>query len=632
MENPSILRMEAFEQLVLKHYGVVYLTAYARLANRELAEDATQEAFLRAYLCLDRLIDTRGFGPWVCCIARNIATDWLRSPGHRVHILSTENLEVAANMPDKSMRGPRECAIESERREQVAIILAKLSPQLREVVLLRYVEDLSLKEIGELIDLHPTTVGYRLGKAMRQCRQLAGVKTAIHEDVTVKKEALARVVISIGTICLLSPTSRQALAAKAAPSIPSTISSGILTGSKISSWLLKPFLCAPSAGIIIGSCPTPIAVGVVAVLASGVGYLAVRDQLAIAVPARNTAGPAMLKPNTTQLRQETQGVNLDEILKAQASYWEKLSSIEYAYTTVHVKENAPALSSHVPFVNHGVIGLQDARFYGSWEHFNGTTMTTFRRSFNGTEYILHEPSFRDIGIGLVNHTPGDPLQMPNPIKDPFLFANDPNGENSYRTLSRPEMWNPARFNGTITGFITYHGRPMVSVRFKQSVEGSDSYSYWQDVLFDPTLHYYPIKITTSYLVQNIERSDSVEVTSITTELKDVPGLPVPLELTYRGFGKEGVITFENVSKIDPSSLSVNKGIPVERFSLPKQMPGWCVVNVDAKTVQTTNPDEIKKWWAAIQPSTARRTGKAFWLVITGIVFGFSCWFLPRRKG
>src|SRR5438105_3328667 len=67
-----------FDLLVERYFGLVFAIAFARLSNREAAEDLTQETFLRIYLNLPQLRNPQIFGGWVARVARNLATDWQR--------------------------------------------------------------------------------------------------------------------------------------------------------------------------------------------------------------------------------------------------------------------------------------------------------------------------------------------------------------------------------------------------------------------------------------------------------------------------------------------------------------------------------------------------------------------------
>src|SRR5437868_12580395 len=68
----------AFDEIVRRHFGVVYAVGLARLGDRSQSEDLAQEVFLRAFLLLDKLTESTLLSHWLTRIARNLAVDWLR--------------------------------------------------------------------------------------------------------------------------------------------------------------------------------------------------------------------------------------------------------------------------------------------------------------------------------------------------------------------------------------------------------------------------------------------------------------------------------------------------------------------------------------------------------------------------
>src|SRR5450759_5978905 len=70
----------AFDRLVQEHYVLAYNTAYRMLGNPDQAEDATVEAFARAYRSLDRFRGESSFSTWLYRIVTNVCLDYLRGP------------------------------------------------------------------------------------------------------------------------------------------------------------------------------------------------------------------------------------------------------------------------------------------------------------------------------------------------------------------------------------------------------------------------------------------------------------------------------------------------------------------------------------------------------------------------
>jgi RNA polymerase sigma-70 factor, ECF subfamily len=69
----SLEAREAFDELVKRHYAMVYSVAYSRVGQRETAEEIAQETFLRAYFSLEKLKEPAAFAGWLVSITRNLA-------------------------------------------------------------------------------------------------------------------------------------------------------------------------------------------------------------------------------------------------------------------------------------------------------------------------------------------------------------------------------------------------------------------------------------------------------------------------------------------------------------------------------------------------------------------------------
>jgi RNA polymerase sigma-70 factor (ECF subfamily) len=159
----------AFEDLVRRHQQRVYGTAFRILRRHDLADDVTQDAFLRAWQRLADFDAARPFGPWICRIAANMAISHTRSPRFREEELPEEQAQAT-----HAGGGPLEAAMESEARTLLEDALGSLPPEQRAVFVLRTVEELSYDEIAEALDLAPGTVMSRLSRAREKLRRALG--------------------------------------------------------------------------------------------------------------------------------------------------------------------------------------------------------------------------------------------------------------------------------------------------------------------------------------------------------------------------------------------------------------------------------------------------------------------------
>lgn len=181
---------KAFEELVTRHQSRVLGTAYKVTGNTYSAEDASQDAFVSAWIKLDCLQDRGKFGSWVCSIAKNCAHNLMvhyRNTAADISLNLLENTAVTAN--DESglyeMLNLQNIA-ESERDEKLRESVETLSEKIREAVSLHYFEGLSVAEISEKLSVPVGTVKWRLCEGRKQLRKEYGIM----EDTYNENEAL----------------------------------------------------------------------------------------------------------------------------------------------------------------------------------------------------------------------------------------------------------------------------------------------------------------------------------------------------------------------------------------------------------------------------------------------------------
>ena len=150
----------AFEEIVRLYQRRVYGVALRIVRAHDVADDVTQEAFLRAWRSLERFELGRPFGPWVCRIAANLAVNHVRSPRAREKGLPEEHGETRASEP-----GPLGALLDAEGARVLEAAMGRLPKEQRAVLVLRAVEELSYAEIAETLQISPGTVMSRLFRA-----------------------------------------------------------------------------------------------------------------------------------------------------------------------------------------------------------------------------------------------------------------------------------------------------------------------------------------------------------------------------------------------------------------------------------------------------------------------------------
>lgn len=162
--------LDAFGELVQLYQRPVYNLAYRMLGEANEAEDAAQEAFMRAYINLHRYDPTRSFKTWLLSITSNFCIDLLRK--RRLTLLSLDNELLPAHPALTSDQpGPEAATLEQERSQQVQHLLNNLSEEYRLVVLLRYWYDLSYQEMATMLETSESAIKSRLFRARQGLAQ-----------------------------------------------------------------------------------------------------------------------------------------------------------------------------------------------------------------------------------------------------------------------------------------------------------------------------------------------------------------------------------------------------------------------------------------------------------------------------
>lgn len=153
-----------FEMLILKYQSRLFATSMNVVKNRELAEDITQEAFMKGFQKLDTLKNREQFYPWLKRIALNIALNHFEK---EKRVLDVENEDDDTSFFDNIASGesPEELTLKDELYKYVRNFVDSLPDKLRVVIVLREVEDMSYEEIAEMMNIPLGTVRSRLFNA-----------------------------------------------------------------------------------------------------------------------------------------------------------------------------------------------------------------------------------------------------------------------------------------------------------------------------------------------------------------------------------------------------------------------------------------------------------------------------------
>ncbi len=165
-----------FEHLVLRYQHGLHAFALRRTGSSQLAEDIVQEAFMRAYSTLQNYpmqrIATLKLRPWLYKITLNVFYGHLRSARlQELPLDGTEGTPMQETVDNDWLSQPELVIENKEWLRKLEVDVAHLPLPFRELVNLYYFEDLSYREIAEILNLPPDTVKSGIHRGTRLLRQ-----------------------------------------------------------------------------------------------------------------------------------------------------------------------------------------------------------------------------------------------------------------------------------------------------------------------------------------------------------------------------------------------------------------------------------------------------------------------------
>lgn len=170
----------AWEEIVQLQHRRIYNICYRFTGRPEDAEDLTQEVFIKVYRTLKTYDAQRGaFHTWVATMTRNLLVDHFRkSKQERL----TDSLDASQSQEEDGPslherladggRGPQSRVEQAEKQKLVHAALQKLSPELREAVILRDLQDMDYREIAQILRVPEGTVKSRINRGRTELGRL----------------------------------------------------------------------------------------------------------------------------------------------------------------------------------------------------------------------------------------------------------------------------------------------------------------------------------------------------------------------------------------------------------------------------------------------------------------------------
>jgi len=174
LQDPELIELakegdvRAYGELVDRYRDVAFRTAYLIARSAPDAEDAAQDAFVKAYYALPRFRTQEPFRPWLLRIVSNEATNRVRSARRREGLALRL---VESGSPGDAGPSPEAAATLRETQEALVAALGALREEDRLVIAYRYLLEISEAETAEILGVRRGTVKSRLSRALVRLRE-----------------------------------------------------------------------------------------------------------------------------------------------------------------------------------------------------------------------------------------------------------------------------------------------------------------------------------------------------------------------------------------------------------------------------------------------------------------------------
>lgn len=159
---------EKFAALYDAYFDQIYRYIYRRVSEKDSVYDLTSQTFFDALSHIKKY-EWRGysFSSWLYKIAHNNVLKWYRDHNK----LQLTDLVEGETIPDQSINHAKDLE-RKESRQEVQRVLAQLDPEEREIIQLKFFEEVSNIEIAEILGLSPNHIGVKIFRALKRVKQL----------------------------------------------------------------------------------------------------------------------------------------------------------------------------------------------------------------------------------------------------------------------------------------------------------------------------------------------------------------------------------------------------------------------------------------------------------------------------
>jgi len=171
-------REAAYRELIRRYERPIFALLFRMVRDRELAEDLSQETFIKALNAIESYRPEFKFSSWIFKIANNAAIDHLRrreldtlSLDGSPHAETPEAMQATALQIGARQESPLDTVEAKELGGAIEIAIGRLRPEYRSCILLRHVDGRAYEEIAEMLDLPLGTVKTYIHRARNELRQ-----------------------------------------------------------------------------------------------------------------------------------------------------------------------------------------------------------------------------------------------------------------------------------------------------------------------------------------------------------------------------------------------------------------------------------------------------------------------------
>jgi RNA polymerase sigma-70 factor (ECF subfamily) len=173
---------DALEQLTNRFTSKIYRMVYYRIGSAVDAEDVTQDIFVQLFKNIAKLKDPQRFSPWLYRIAVNRIKDYLRKKRLRRLFWISKESDTIEKHTQAQTGNPIDSITKKEFWQQFFAAMDLLSPMEREVFILRFVDELKLKEIVYILSKNESTIKTHLYRAVKKFKDTTTLDALLEDD------------------------------------------------------------------------------------------------------------------------------------------------------------------------------------------------------------------------------------------------------------------------------------------------------------------------------------------------------------------------------------------------------------------------------------------------------------------